>query len=330
MAETRAGYLKPAALISTVPSLIARHEAEIAATTASPAPAPTEEVVASVAEPLPSFFTYTIQPGDSMGGIAASYGISEAYLLWNNPMVSLDPDLLYIGSTLVVPGIDGIVYNVTLGDTLGDIAAYYDVTVDSIISYQPNELSSPDSLIDGTVLVIPGAVPPPTIAPVIAEDAGDPVSGPLPASGSFDTPAPAPEPAPAPAPAPVVSVGFIWPYYGPITTYYGEATGYSYHKGIDLDGFGNWGAPIAAAASGTVILAAWDSWGLGYHVIVDHGNGFRTTYAHLSEIWVGQGQWVNQGDAVGALGSTGYSTGAHLHFELWAGGGPVNPLSYLP
>ena len=128
----------------------------------------------------------------------------------------------------------------------------------------------------------------------------------------------------------MASVGFIWPYYGPITTYFGEPTGSSYHKGIDLDGFGSWGAPIAAAASGTVVLAAWDSWGLGYHIIVDHGNGFRTTYAHLSDLWVVQGQWVNQGEAVGALGSTGYSTGAHLHFELWAGGFPVNPLAYLP
>lgn len=323
MAEARAGYLKPSALVSTVPSLMARHEAEVAATTASPAPQPTAEPVATVQEPLPAFFTYTIQPGDTMGVIAASYGISEAYLLWNNPEVSADPDLLYVGGTLLVPGVDGIVYNVTLGDTLGGIAAYYDVTVDSIVSYGPNNLSSPDSLIDGSVLVIPGAVPPPTTAPVLIDDGLDPVSGPVPAGATFDTPAPDPAP-------PVASVGFIWPYYGSITTYYGEPRGASYHKGIDVDGFGSWGTPIGAAASGTVVLAAWDDWGLGYHVIVDHGNGFRTTYAHLSEIWVAQGQWVNQGDAVGALGSTGYSTGPHLHFELWSGGIPVDPLAYLP
>lgn len=323
MAEARAGYLKPSALVSTVPSLIARHEAEVAATTASPAPQPTAEPTVTVREPLPAFFTYTIQPGDTMGGIAAGYGISEAYLLWNNPEVSADPDLLYVGGTLLVPGVDGIVYNVTLGDTLGGIAAYYDVTVDSIVSYSPNNLSSPDSLIDGSVLVIPGAVPPPTTAPVLIDDGLDPVSGPVPAGVTFDTPAPDPAP-------PVASVGFIWPYYGSITTYFGEPRGASYHKGIDVDGFGSWGTPIGAAASGTVVLAAWDDWGLGYHVIVDHGNGFRTTYAHLSEIWVAQGQWVNQGDAVGALGSTGYSTGPHLHFELWSGGIPVDPLAYLP
>ena len=325
VAEARTGYLKPSALLSTVPSVIARHEAEVIATTASPAPPePTAEAIATAPEPLPPFFTYTIQPGDTMGSIATNYGISEAYLPWNNPEVSVDPDLLYIGGTLLVPGLDGIVYNVTLGDTLGDLAAYYDVTVDSIVSFGPNNLASPDSLINGTVLVIPGAVPPPTTAPVLIDEGLDPVSGPVPAAADLDTPAP------APAPAPVASIGFIWPYYSTITTYFGEPQGASYHKGIDLDGFSNWGAPIAAAASGTVVLAAWDDWGYGYHVIVDHGNGFRSTYAHLSEIWVGEGQWVNQGDAVGTLGSTGYSTGAHLHFEIWSGGLAVNPLSYLP
>jgi LysM repeat protein len=323
VAEARAGYLKPETLLSTVPSLIARHEAEVAATTASPAPQPPATTAATVVaqEELPAFFTYTIQPGDSMGAIASRYGISESYLLWNNPEVSADPDLLYIGGTLIVPGIDGIVYNVALGDTLNGIAAYYGVNVEAIVSYSPNKLTSPDSLIDGSVLVIPGGVPPATPAPVIVDDGVEPVSGPIPAGAVLETPAPA---------DPVVSTGFIWPYYSSITTYFGEPSGSGYHKGIDIDGFGNWGAPIAAAASGTVVLASWDDWGYGYQVIVDHGNGFRTVYAHLSDIWVGQGQWVNQGEAVGALGSTGYSTGPHLHFEIWSGGVPVDPFGYLP
>jgi murein DD-endopeptidase MepM/ murein hydrolase activator NlpD len=324
VAEARAGYLKPATLLSTVPSLIARHEAEVAATTASPAPQEQPTVAAAVAVPeqLPAYFTYTIQPGDTMGSIAGRYGISEQYLLWNNPEVSADPDLLYVGGTLIVPGVDGIVYHVTLGDTLNDIAGYYGVTVNDIVGYTPNNLASPDSLIDGAVLVIPGAVPPATAAPVIVDDTLEPVSGPVPAGQPVDTPAPAPEI--------IVSTGFIWPFYGSISTYFGEATGSGYHKGIDIDGYGSYGAPIAAAASGTVVLASWDDWGYGYHVIVDHGNGFRTAYGHLSEIWVQQGQWVNQGDAVGALGSTGYSTGPHLHFEVWSGGIPVDPLGYLP
>jgi len=323
VAEARTGYLKPATLLSTVPSLFARHEAEVAATTASPAPetdAP-QAAVATVQEPRSAFFTYTIQPGDTMSSIAAGYGISESSLLWNNPEVSADPDLLFIGGTLLVPAVDGIVYNVTLGDTLNGIADYYGVPVDTIVTYGPNNLTSPDALIDGMVLVIPGGVPPAPPAPVT--DISEPgVGGPLPAGSDFD-------PTPAPAP-PVASIGYVWPFYGPISTYFGEPRGDSYHKGIDIDGFGNWGAPIGAAAGGTVVLATWDDWGLGYHVIIDHGDGSRTVYAHLSEIWVSQGQYVNQGESVGALGSTGYSTGPHLHFELWIGGIPVDPLAYLP
>ncbi|MEX1195529.1 MAG: peptidoglycan DD-metalloendopeptidase family protein [Dehalococcoidia bacterium] len=323
VAEARAGYLKPATLLSTVPSLIARHEAEVAATTASPAPDPTaaEAAVATVNEARPSYFTYTIQPGDTMSSIAGSFGISESYLLWNNPEVSADPDLLFIGGTLLVPGVDGIVYNVTLGDTLNGIAEYYGVSVDTIVGYQANNLTTPDSLIDGMVLVLPGGVPPATPAPVIVTDPEPGVGGPVPAGADFD---PTPEPEP-----PVASIGYVWPYYGPISTYFGEPRGSSYHKGIDIDGFGNYGAAIGAAASGTVVLATWDDWGLGYHVIIDHGDGSRTVYGHLSEIWVTQGQWVNQGETVGALGSTGYSTGPHLHFELWFGGTPVDPLAYL-
>ena len=103
-----------------------------------------------------------------------------------------------------------------------------------------------------------------------------------------------------------------------------------YHRGIDIDGFGNYGAAIAAAASGTVVLAAYDDYGYGYHVIIAHDDGSQTLYAHLSDIWVGQGQYVGQGEAVGALGSTGYSTGPHLHFEIHIGGYAVDPLAYLP
>jgi len=76
-------------------------------------------------------------------------------------------------------------------------------------------------------------------------------------------------------------------------------------------------------------LAAYQDWGYGYHVIIEHADGSRTLYGHLSDIWVGQGQYVSQGEGIGALGSTGYSTGPHLHFEIHIGG-PVDPLAYLP
>lgn len=247
-----------------------------------------------------------------MSSIAAAFGIGEDYLIWNNPGVASNPDMLLVGATILVPGTNGIVYNVTLGDTLGGIAAYYGIDVASILAFAPNNVASPDNLIEGMTLVLPGAVPP---APVVEPE---PEPEPAPPAAVYE-----PEPAPPPPSYPVSS-GFAWPFYGNISTYFSGG-----HRGIDIDGFGAYGAPIGAAAGGTVVLAAWDSWGYGYHVILQHDDGSRTLYAHLSDIWVGQGQYVGQGQAVGALGSTGYSTGPHLHFEIHMGG-PVDPLAYLP
>ena len=316
VAEITAGYLRPPVLVSTVPSVLARHQEEVEATDGSAAPgtpgvpteAPAAEAEAPPPPPQPAFFTYTVQPGDTISSIAVSFGIGEEYIIWNNPGVASNPDFLLVGATVLVPGVNGIVYNVTLGDTLGAIAAYYGIDVASILSFTPNNLVSADNVIEGMTLVLPGAVPPAPVV-VVVED---------------EPPPPASEP-PPPPPPPTISSGFIWPFYGNISTYFSGG-----HPGIDIDGFSAYGAPIAAAASGTVVLVAWDSWGYGYHVVVDHGDGTRTQYAHLSDIWVSQGQYVGQGQAVGAMGNTGYSTGTHLMFNLYVGGAAVDPLAYLP
>lgn len=312
-----AGYLGAPAVPATIPSVLVRQQAEAEATAV---PAPASETPSPHAEPAaqPAFITYTVQPGDTVSSIAASFGIDPEYIIWNNPEVEMDPDNLLVGEKIMVPSVSGIVYRVTLGDTLSDIATFYQIDVQNIIGFLPNGVSSPDSVVEGMVLVLPGAVPPPPPIPaaVSVVEAGNPE----------------PEPAPVPAanPLPPASTGYIWPYYGPVSSPFGEARGGSYHKGVDLDGFGNYGAPIVAAASGTVVLAAWDDWGLGYHVIIQHEDGSRTVYAHLSDVYVSQGQYVAQGEMVGALGDTGYATGPHLHFELWIGGVPVDPLAYLP
>ena len=318
--QARAGYLKPPVLVSTVPSLLARHQAEVEATGATPSASVAVATPAPTPEAKPAYVTYTIQPGDTITSIAAAFDVDPSYILWNNHEVSDDPNLLLIGKQLLIPSVNGIVYNVVSGDTLSDIASYYRIDTQTIASFAANNLASPDQLSDGMVLLLPGAVPPPPPpAPSrasVVEDTAEP-SLPVPAGV-------------APAAPAAASSGYIWPWYGAITTYFGEPRGDSYHRGIDIDGFGGYGAPIAAAADGTVVLATWDDWGLGYHVILQHADGSRTVYGHLSDIWVTQGQAVSQGEAVGGLGSTGYSTGAHLHFELWIGGAPVDPLSYLP
>jgi murein DD-endopeptidase MepM/ murein hydrolase activator NlpD len=317
VAEANAGYLRLPVLLSTVPSVLARHQAEATAiaapsetaAAAAETPALAQTTPSATAAAQPPYFTYTIQPGDTVDSIANAYGIDPNYIIWNNPLVSSDPDVLLVGATLVVPSTDGLVYNVTLGDNLNAIADAYGIDVNSIINYAPNGISSPDTVVEGLVLMLPGAIgytPEPAQAPSYEE--------PIPAAAE-----------PEPVYQPAASVGYIWPYYSSLSTYFS-----GYHPGIDLDGFGNYGAAIVAAASGTVVLAAYDDYGYGYHVIISHDDGSQTLYAHLSDIWVGQGQYVGQGEAIGALGSTGYSTGAHLMFNLYIGGVPVDPLAYLP
>ena len=313
-------------LLSTVPSVLARHQAEAQAISspsdtvaaAAATPQPETATAAQTSAPPPAYFTYTIQPGDTVDSIAQAYGIDPNYIIWNNPHVSDNPNVLLVGATLVIPSTNGLVYNVTLGDNLNAIAASYGIDVNSIIGYAPNDLSSPDSVSEGMVLVLPGAVPPQPAATPEPE-------APAPAAADQPAPDPQPTPEPQPQPAPQPSIGYIWPFVGNITTYFS-----GYHPGIDIDGYGNYGAPILAAASGTVVLTAYDDYGYGYHVIIQHDDGSQTQYAHLSDIWVTQGQYVNQGQAVGAMGSTGYSTGTHLMFNLYIGGVAVDPLQYLP
>jgi murein DD-endopeptidase MepM/ murein hydrolase activator NlpD len=120
------------------------------------------------------------------------------------------------------------------------------------------------------------------------------------------------------------SSGLIWPVSGTITSTYGPRWG-SFHYGIDISA--PTGTPVRAAASGRVIVAGWMG-GYGNLIVVDHGNGLATAYAHLSAIWIGGGS-VSQGQGIGAVGCTGSCTGPHLHFEVRVNGSAVNPMGYL-
>ena len=313
-----AGYLRPPVVLATSPGIY------IVNPNPAPAPKPAEATPEATPtpeptpEPQPAFIVYTVQPGDTIDGIAAAFGVDPAYILWNNPDLSADPDLLLVGQKLQVPSVNGIIYNVKLGDTLSDIASFYQIDLQSILAFVPNGITSPDTVIEGMMMVLPGAVPPPPPIPA--------------AVTAVESTNPAPEPPPAPpAPAPPSSTGYIWPFSGPISSPFAEYRGgNSYHYAIDIDAFGRYGAPVVASASGTVVLVANLDWGLGTHVIIRHADGSETVYAHLSAVYVSQGQTVGQGEQIGAIGCTGYCTGPHLHFELWIGGSVVNPLDYLP
>jgi murein DD-endopeptidase MepM/ murein hydrolase activator NlpD len=150
------------------------------------------------------------------------------------------------------------------------------------------------------------------------------------------TPEPTPTPAP-PTPTPTVDPGqFFWPANGTITQRFGDCLDSRNcpHAGLDIGlaayvaSYGH--QAILASRAGTVTTARYQNYGYGNYVVVDHGDGFTTLYAHLSELWVSWGQWVERGTALGASGSTGFSTGEHLHFEVRWLGSLVNPLNYLP
>jgi murein DD-endopeptidase MepM/ murein hydrolase activator NlpD len=128
--------------------------------------------------------------------------------------------------------------------------------------------------------------------------------------------------------APASSNGYVWPTRGTFTSGYGWRWG-RMHRGIDIAG--PVGTPIVAAASGVVVRSGWNSGGYGNVVDIRHPDGSMTRYAHNSRLLVREGQQVRQGQSIAHMGSTGYSTGPHLHFEIHLpGSGTVNPIAYLP
>lgn len=130
--------------------------------------------------------------------------------------------------------------------------------------------------------------------------------------------------------APASSSGFVWPVpcSRRITGRYGESRSSHFHAGIDIDGYGNDGQPVVAAASGTVITSTY-SGAYGNYVLIDHGNGYQTLYAHMSSNAVGSGAYVNAGDTIGYLGATGNATGTHCHFEVRINGSTTDPAQYF-
>lgn len=265
----------------------------------------------ATAELFPVFFTYIVVPGDTVSGVAAKFGLQPRSILENNDDIH-NPDLLVVGQELTVPGRDGIVHTVRHGQSLGDIARYFDTSVEAILSYPGNHLSGPEDVKAGDVLLVVGGVQPPPLPPAPPAGQSQGVSPPPPAVPSDS--------------------GFAWPV-APCeppsgTQLFGYARG-RLHAGVDISLLCNPNAAIQASAGGTVTLADWNG-GYGILVIIDHGNGYETYYAHLSSVAVSRGQQVGRGDVLGNAGCTGSCTGPHLHFEIRQGGQPIDPLSLLP
>lgn len=250
---------------------------------------------------------YTVSGGDTVSTIASRYGLSTRTLLWSNNMS--DVDFIKPGQVLKIPPEDGVLYVVKRGDNLNGILSKYkgDVTKTLIA----NDLAVSEAIQPGMELFIPdGEQPAPPVVAVTPRSI----------IGSIFSRPTAGNPPPS---SPTGAGRFTWPTPGRRINQYFRG---NYHTGIDIDG--TYSSPIYAAAAGTVTFAAFDRSGYGLHITIAHGNGYQTLYAHASKVFVRPGQQVSRGQTIAMVGSTGRSTGTHLHFEVRAGGRFLNPLSF--
>ena len=246
--------------------------------------------------------TYRVQPGDTVLGIAEKFGLKGTSVLWANDALVEEPDSLQIGQALNILPIEGAYHTVAKGETLVSIAAKYKVDPAAIQGYGGNELAPPYTLEAGRKLIIPNGIqPPPPPRQIAATNAT----------------------ASAPQGAKKGSGRFAWPISGIISQRYWVG-----HQGIDIAG--PKGTPVVAADAGFVANVSVSQYGYGKMIIIDHGNGYQTLYGHLNGFNVEAGQSVARGDVIGYRGSTGRSTGPHLHFEVLKNGAHFNPSDFLP
>lgn len=266
---------------------------------------------------------YEVKQGDNLFGISERFNLKPETIFWGNwYTLGGDPHLLRPGQSLNILPIDGVLHIWTAGEGLNGVAKFYGVAPEDIINWPGNELDpsidlSLPEIEEGTQLVIPGGRREPPSWQMVRITRSDPavarVLGPGYCGSVYSG-----------------SIGdsvFGWP------TASTGVSGYYYipgvHEAIDIGGaVGN---GIMAADDGVVVYSGWNDWGYGLVVVIDHGTGWQTLYAHLSQINAGCGQSVSQGELIGLMGCTGNCTGPHLHFEMrhdsW---GRVDPLSILP
>lgn len=250
--------------------------------------------------------THIVTDDETLSSIAQRYGLQTTTIMWENDLT--EKSTLKPGQALRILPLDGIRHKVVRGETIYSIGKKYGLEgseTQVVVDYPFNEFLNNETfgLATGQYLVVPDGVKPDPIG--VAQRVARTVQT-TPDAGSV-----------------TVTGSFVWPTVGRITQGYRF-----YHKAIDIAN--KVGGAVLAADGGTVIGAGWlDGFGYGNRVIIDHGNGYVTLYAHLSVAQVRNGQRVNRGDVIGQMGSTGRSTGVHLHFEIRRGGVLLNPLSFL-
>ena len=245
---------------------------------------------------------YRVVDGDTISSIADKFGVSVDTIVWENGLKSVDS--IKVGQILKILPVTGVKYIVRRGENVNGIAKKHGVDPQNIVDYPFNSFTNDETfgLTAGQELIIPDGVKPKEVTEslIATRRTVQAIPG-------------------------VVGEGnFAWPTSGYVSQNY-----YWYHKAIDI---ANKDSPaILASQGGTVTTVAYNSGGYGNYVVVDHGNGFSTLYAHMrtGSKEVGLGQRVTQGQMLGTMGTTGRSTGIHLHFEVIGPGGKINPLTVL-
>jgi len=259
---------------------------------------------------------YTIQSGDSVFGISQQFNITPETILWaNKDTLNDDPHMISIGLELRIPPVNGVYYQWKEGDTIESVASFLKVDKDAILDWTPNKIDRTNPVIEvNSFVMVPGGQREfqQWVVPTFARGPAG-VNNSIPGAcstgegGAYGTGT------------------FIWPTGN---TFISGNDFWSGHLAIDIGAVT--GQTVYASDSGVVVYAGGISGGYGNMVMIDHGNGYATLYAHLSAISVRCGQSVYQGGAIGAAGSTGNSTGPHLHFEVRYFGGFINPHFVLP
>lgn len=277
------------------------------------------------AQPRWDVSQYEVQKGDTIINIAKKFNLEPETVLWGNYYTLADDvHRLQVGQVLNILPVDGVYYEWHAGDGLNGVAEFYGSTPEEILDWPGNGLNretigdwSNPSIPPGAWLVIPGgrrefvSWSAPRITrenPAVAKTFGPGFCGEV-------------------VEGPVGNGTFVWPS---VERY---LSGFDYspetnHFGIDIAGAT--GYALFATDAGVVVYAGWNDWGYGNTIVIDHGNGWQSLYAHLDALNVACGSFVYQGDVIGAVGNTGNSSGAHLHFELRSDVyGKVNPWNFL-
>jgi murein DD-endopeptidase MepM/ murein hydrolase activator NlpD len=265
---------------------------------------------------------YTVEPGDTLFVIADKFSLKPETLLWGNYDVLEDnPHLLKPNQALNILPTDGTYYKWAENDILSKVAEFFKVDPKAILEYPGNRFDLTVSTVEnpgvevGKWLIIPGGKR-------AIKDWGPPaISRTNPASAAYYGPGSCGKIYEG-----AIGIGaFVWPTTERFISGYGYDPGV--HPAIDIAG--EIGNPVMAADSGVVVYAGWSNYGYGNLLVIDHGTGWQTAYGHLNSIGVTCGQSVLRGGVVATLGSTGNSTGAHLHFEMIYNGVKVNPRDFI-